>query len=78
MRTLASLRPHTPRRRRAALALAALLGSLLATAPLGSTATAASPLVSQGKPATASSVENAGTPVAGVNDGNTGTRWAST
>src|SRR6266542_2360863 len=31
----------------------------------------------QGKPATASSVENAGTPAAAAVDGNTGTRWSS-
>jgi hypothetical protein len=34
-------------------------------------------LLSQGKPATASSVENAGTPASAAVDGNTGTRWSS-
>jgi hypothetical protein len=38
---------------------------------------AASALLSQGKPVTASSVENAGTPAAAAVDGNTGTRWSS-
>ncbi|MFG1874697.1 PQQ-dependent sugar dehydrogenase [Sphaerisporangium sp. NPDC049003] len=34
-------------------------------------------LLSQGRPVTASSVENAGTAAANVNDGNAGTRWSS-
>jgi F5/8 type C domain-containing protein/glycosyl hydrolase family 64 (putative beta-1,3-glucanase) len=38
---------------------------------------AAPTLLSQGKPTTASSTENAGTPAAGAADGNTGTRWSS-
>jgi F5/8 type C domain len=38
---------------------------------------AADPLLSQGKPATASSVENGGTPASAAFDGNTGTRWSS-
>ncbi|MDQ1540704.1 MAG: hypothetical protein QOH29_1430, partial [Actinomycetota bacterium] len=33
--------------------------------------------VAQGKPTTASSIENAGTPAASATDGNTGTRWSS-
>jgi beta-glucanase (GH16 family) len=33
--------------------------------------------IAQGKPTTASSTENAGTPAAGATDGNTGTRWSS-
>jgi F5/8 type C domain len=42
------------------------------------TANAASTLLSQGKPATASSTENAGTPASAAVDGNTtGTRWSS-
>src|SRR6185503_9595522 len=45
----------------------------LATRP----ARAASALLSQGKPAVASSVENAGTPASAAVDGNTGTRWSS-
>ena len=47
---------------------------LVGTAPK---AHAAGTLLSQGKPATASSVENAGTPAADAVDGNTGTRWSS-
>jgi beta-glucosidase-like glycosyl hydrolase len=40
-------------------------------------ARAAATLLSQGRPATASSVENAGTPASDAVDGNTGTRWSS-
>jgi hypothetical protein len=40
-------------------------------------ALAADTLLSQGKPATASSSENAGTAAANAVDGNTGTRWSS-
>jgi hypothetical protein len=43
----------------------------------GSTAHAASILLSQGKPTTASSTENATFPAANATDGNTGTRWSS-
>ena len=42
--------------------------------PGGGTTTS---LLSQGKPTTASSVENAGTPASDATDGNTGTRWSS-
>ena len=42
-----------------------------------SSATAASTLLSQGRPATASSTEGAGTPASAAVDGNTGTRWSS-
>ncbi|MFC1437446.1 discoidin domain-containing protein [Streptacidiphilus sp. N1-10] len=38
---------------------------------------AADTLLSQGKPTTASSTENAGTPAADATDGDTGTRWSS-
>jgi len=38
---------------------------------------AAVTLLSQGRPATTSSTENAGTPAANAVDGNTGTRWSS-
>jgi beta-galactosidase len=44
-----------------------------ATTPGGGTET----LLSQGKPATASSTENAGTPASAAVDGNAGTRWSS-
>src|SRR5689334_24711422 len=40
-------------------------------------ANAATTLLSQGKPTTASSTENAGTPATNATDGNTGTRWSS-
>ncbi|WP_443071613.1 discoidin domain-containing protein [Streptomyces sp. NBC_01477] len=43
----------------------------------GSTPPAAGTLLSQGKTATASSTENAGTPASAAVDGNTGTRWSS-
>ncbi|WSS24210.1 discoidin domain-containing protein [Streptomyces sp. NBC_01190] len=44
---------------------------------LQSPAKAANALLSQGKPVTASSTENAGTPASAAVDGNTGTRWSS-
>jgi beta-glucanase (GH16 family) len=40
-------------------------------------AAAADVLLSQGRPVTASSIENAGTPASAAVDGNTGTRWSS-
>ncbi|MBM0277180.1 discoidin domain-containing protein [Micromonospora tarensis] len=55
------------------VALVATLTPTGATAP----AQAAPTLLSQGRPATASSTENAGTPAAAAVDGNTGTRWSS-
>ncbi|HEY2672950.1 MAG TPA: discoidin domain-containing protein [Rugosimonospora sp.] len=59
-----------------ASALLALLGGYAAATALP--ASAASSLLSQGRPATASSVENAGTPASAAVDGNlTGTRWSS-
>ncbi|GII25106.1 discoidin domain-containing protein [Planosporangium mesophilum] len=57
-----------------AAALSLVVGSvMLATPP----ANAAGTLLSQGKPVTASSVENSGTPASAAADGNTGTRWSS-
>ncbi|QIQ06333.1 discoidin domain-containing protein [Streptomyces liangshanensis] len=65
------------RRRGLAVSVAAtLIASLLLLLP-GNKADAAPTLLSQGKPVTASSTENAGTPATGANDGNTGTRWSS-
>ncbi|MDX6222174.1 MAG: hypothetical protein QOD91_1228 [Frankiales bacterium] len=60
-------------------ALVAILAMLAAVVlmPFGRTAKAADPLISQGKPTTASSVENAGGAAANATDGNTGTRWSS-
>jgi beta-glucosidase len=52
----------------------AVLGSVLARAQ---PAHAASTLVSQGRPATASSAESASFPASAATDGNTGTRWSS-
>lgn len=57
------------------LLLAALL--VLATAVSVHPAGAAPTLLSQGKPVTASSTENAGTPASAAVDGDTGTRWSS-
>src|SRR6266545_3724615 len=55
-------------------ALALLTGYAVVVA---TSATAASTLLSQGRPATASSIENAGTPAAAAVDGNTGGRWTT-
>ncbi len=68
-----------PRSRTAVVALIAALallvsGLLSARAP---SAQAAATLLSQGRPATASSVENAGTPASAAVDGDSGTRWSS-
>jgi beta-glucosidase len=84
--------PHTvlstsppPVRRRAArpqARLAAVLGFVLVMAlalvAMPRSAHAADPvLLSQGRPATASSTENAGTPASAAVDGDDGTRWSS-
>ncbi|MGW7318900.1 discoidin domain-containing protein [Streptomyces sp. NPDC054854] len=69
------LSDHPPRPAVAALA-AALVAALLVLLP-GTAATAAPTLLSQGKPTTASSIENAGTPAAAAVDGDNGTRWSS-
>src|SRR5512146_2250623 len=54
-----------------------LLILLLALSLPARNAAAAGGLISQGKPVTASSTENAGFPAVNAVDGNTGTRWAS-
>jgi len=54
--------------------LAILAGYLTATVL---SASAADPLLSQGRPVLASSTENGGTPAANAVDGNPGTRWSS-
>jgi hypothetical protein len=64
------------RRNIVAAVITALFASLLLFVPMRS-AHAADTLLSQGKPATASSTENAGTPASAAVDGNTGTRWSS-
>src|SRR5690242_4874708 len=61
-------------RRWATLAGALLLVSIVLVAP---SAHAALTLLSQGKPTTASSTENAGTPASSATDGDDGTRWSS-
>src|SRR5436309_1689486 len=71
-----------PRRRRstrarvAVLATAGLVAGLLSTVPTGR-AHAAEPDIAVGAVATASSVENAGTPAANAVDGDLTTRWGS-
>ncbi|MEV4621485.1 discoidin domain-containing protein [Asanoa sp. NPDC049573] len=66
-------------RRRAALAVlaAVTLITALFVVTTRSRADAALVLVSQGKPATASSTENAASPASAAVDGNSGTRWSS-
>jgi beta-glucosidase len=62
------------------LAFALAVTAALAASSLVTTsapAQAAPTLLSQGKTATASSTENAGTPAGAAVDGNTGTRWSS-
>ena len=74
----ALLQPFTRRRPRAIVlaTVFALLASYLVVLTVSS-AGAAATLLSQGKPATASSSENAGMAAADAVDGNTGTRWSS-
>src|SRR5450759_2116874 len=61
-----------------ALAIAVLAASVMSVLPSGApVARAADPLISQGKPTTASSTEAVGTPAVNATDGNTGTRWSS-
>lgn len=69
------LSDRPPRLTVAALA-AALVAALLVLLP-GTAAQAAPVLLSQGKPATASSLEGAGTPAGAAVDGDNGTRWSS-
>ncbi|MGC4804903.1 DUF1996 domain-containing protein [Micromonospora sp. DT233] len=72
-------RPGRRRRLRTvvvSLALAALTGTFLANQVLPGASAAETPL-SQGRPATASSTENSGTPASAAVDGNPATRWSS-
>lgn len=69
------LSDRPPRLTAAALA-AVLVAALLALLP-STAATAAPALLSQGRPATASSLEGAGTPAGAAVDGDNGTRWSS-
>ncbi|MGW7200894.1 discoidin domain-containing protein [Streptomyces chryseus] len=72
--------PHRPpvsaRQSTVCAVVTALVATLLLFVPAG-TAEAAPTLLSQGKPVTASSEENHGTPAASAVDGNTTTRWSS-
>ena len=63
---------------RTVLLLVVLAAAALGLPALTPAAGAADPLLSQGRPTTASSTENAGTPATAATDGSTGTRWAST
>ncbi|MFG1708911.1 discoidin domain-containing protein [Nonomuraea sp. M3C6] len=63
--------------RRSPALIWALIVALILPALVAGPAQAADPLLSQGRPATASSAENAGTPASAAVDGNTGTRWSS-
>ena len=62
---------------RAVLLLTVLAALALGLPALSAPAGAADALLSQGRPVTASSVENGGTPAAAAVDGNPGTRWSS-
>ncbi len=71
---------HRARLRTRLLALAAATATVLTGLVVAATPNAASAmgtLLSQGKPTTASSTENAGTPASAATDGDTGTRWSS-
>ncbi|MFK0046657.1 discoidin domain-containing protein [Streptomyces sp. NPDC090741] len=69
------LSDHPPRLTAAAL-VTALIAALLVLLP-GAAAQAAPVLLSQGRPATASGEENAGTPASAAVDGDNATRWSS-
>ncbi|WP_407840576.1 discoidin domain-containing protein [Streptomyces sp. DSM 116496] len=69
-------RVSRPSRLTVASLAAALVAALLVLLP-STAATAAPTLLSQGKPATASSSEGAGTPASAAVDGSNGTRWSS-
>ncbi|WP_433308099.1 discoidin domain-containing protein [Micromonospora sp. CA-269861] len=73
-----SVRPR-PRRAVRHLLVGLTVALVAALTPTGATtpAQAAPVLLSQGRPATASSTENGGTPASAAVDGNTGTRWSS-
>ncbi|WP_144120545.1 discoidin domain-containing protein [Catellatospora sichuanensis] len=69
-----------PTSRRRWYAVLATLGAVLASsylAVVAGSANAADPLISQGKPVTASSLENAVFPATAAVDGDNGTRWSS-
>ncbi|HET6861246.1 MAG TPA: discoidin domain-containing protein, partial [Streptomyces sp.] len=68
--------PVTARRSTAGAIVVALVATLLLFTP-AKPAQAAPALLSQGRPTTASSQENGGTPATAAVDGNNGTRWSS-
>ncbi|GAB3851399.1 discoidin domain-containing protein [Dactylosporangium cerinum] len=68
---------HRMKGRRLAGLLVATLIAGYAAITITSEASAAGPLLSQGRPTTASSTENAASGAALATDGNTGTRWSS-
>ncbi len=72
--------PQLPARRRAVTALicvATVIGVALALLTAAAPPAAAADLLSQGRPATSSSTENASTSASAAVDGNTATRWSS-
>jgi hypothetical protein len=71
--------PRTSNSRRWRILAVAGVGAIAATfaVVVATGAGAASTLLSQGRPATASSVEGAGTPASAAVDGDAGTRWSS-
>ncbi|MEV4581378.1 discoidin domain-containing protein [Nonomuraea jabiensis] len=62
---------------RSSLVLVALVLAAALVGGAGAARAVADPLLSQGKPVTASSAENAGTPASAAVDGNAATRWSS-
>lgn len=66
-----------PRAMTALIALTTVIGLASALLTAAQPAAAAADLLSQGRPATASSTENESTPASAAVDGNTGTRWSS-
>uniref|UniRef100_UPI000DBA80D9 discoidin domain-containing protein n=1 Tax=Actinoplanes lutulentus TaxID=1287878 RepID=UPI000DBA80D9 len=77
--TVTSPPPHHLRRRGKVVLSAVLATALgITVASVATTASAADIPVSQGKTATASSVESAAFPASAAVDGNAGTRWSST
>src|SRR5690349_1603903 len=75
----APMSPPPATRPRAVVAVVAVVIVLVASVTViaAREARAAGALLSQGRPATASSSEGAGTPASAAVDGNTGTRWSS-
>jgi hypothetical protein len=60
------------------IALATTIGMALALLTVAAPPAAAADLLSQGRPATSSSTQNASTPASAAVDGDTATRWSST